>query len=163
ARGPGFAGTRDEERERVADFFTRALSSGGDFPTAQLPLHPAVFRALGLMLGGGLVLYGGWRTDLRGAVLNAQQFFRNESCGQCGHARRDSRGEIDPRRTTLLEAVALRYRGAPNPVPVLCHQNHLTPAGVCRVCSVLVAKEDRKGQPRAWGVQPACCSPVPDE
>ena len=60
-----------------------------------------------------------------------------------------------PRLTTVYDAATWRYRDSPtpsfpgpepkNPVPVLCHQNHQRPIGVCRVCSVLTVK---KGQRR---------------
>src|SRR5262249_3627675 len=45
-----------------------------------------------------------------------------------------------------------------NPIPVLCHQNHQKPIGVCRVCSVLTT---RKGVPGGRLV-PGCQHPLVD-
>ena len=51
----------------------------------------------------------------------------------------NDRGEIIPRPTTIYDAVTKMYvKGVQdiNPVPVLCHREHLQPVGVCRVCLV---------------------------
>jgi Fe-S-cluster-containing hydrogenase component 2/CRP-like cAMP-binding protein len=83
-----------------------------------------------------------------------------------GLVRRDLEGRPIPRRTTLLDAINKRYTPeadeahpvpvADNPVSVLCHQEHLTPVAVCRVCSVLLSS---KGKAEARLV-PACKWPV---
>jgi NADH:ubiquinone oxidoreductase subunit F (NADH-binding)/NADH:ubiquinone oxidoreductase subunit E len=49
-----------------------------------LPLDLDEFRALGLMLGGGLTVYAqSPGTNMFDQALNASRFFRNESCGKC--------------------------------------------------------------------------------
>lgn len=47
-----------------------------------LPLDINVSRAVGFMLGAGIVVYGD-DADLLGEVLACSRFFRNESCGKC--------------------------------------------------------------------------------
>ena len=46
-----------------------------------------------------------------------------------------SGNEIAARWHTVFDAVQDLY-GHDNPIPFLCHQDHMTPAGVCRVCLV---------------------------
>jgi ferredoxin len=51
-------------------------------------------------------------------------------------------GDTIPRATTILDAATKLYGPPPsNPIPTLCHQPHLTPVGVCRICMVLIGKE----------------------
>ena len=83
----------------------------------------------------------------------------------------DSTGRTVPRRSTILDAVVKLYQNQfpndPLPVPTLCHADHLRPVGVCRVCSVAVARleEDRR-QPGKFReitsdkLVPACVQPV---
>jgi Fe-S-cluster-containing hydrogenase component 2/CRP-like cAMP-binding protein len=82
-----------------------------------------------------------------------------------GNIKRDEEGLVVPRLTTVYDAVRWRYRDTDanfpgpdpkNPVPVLCHQNHQTPVGVCRVCSVLTEKGGRVGEK----LIPACQHPL---
>jgi Fe-S-cluster-containing hydrogenase component 2 len=47
----------------------------------------------------------------------------------------------------------------PKSIPVLCYQEHLSPVGVCRVCSVLVVKR-KDGRVLKRQFVPACCTPV---
>ena len=47
-----------------------------------LPLDINVSRAIGYMLGGGIVVYGD-QADLLAEILACSRFFRNESCGKC--------------------------------------------------------------------------------
>jgi Fe-S-cluster-containing hydrogenase component 2 len=85
-----------------------------------------------------------------------------------GNILRDKEGHIIPRLTTVYDAATWRYRNVEgarfpgpepkNPIPVLCHQNHQKPIGVCRVCSVLTT---RKGQPGGRLV-PGCQHPLVD-
>jgi CRP-like cAMP-binding protein/formate hydrogenlyase subunit 6/NADH:ubiquinone oxidoreductase subunit I len=59
------------------------------------------------------------------------------------------------RLTTLYDAanqLYLEQLKQPNPIPLLCHREHMTPVAVCRVCMVEV-----KGAPR---LAPACQRPV---
>ena len=84
-----------------------------------------------------------------------------------GNIRRDKSGRVVPRLSTVYDAATwsnsregVRYPGPEprNPIPVLCHQNHVRPVGVCRVCSVLTT---RKGQPGGRLI-PACQHPLVD-
>jgi formate dehydrogenase beta subunit len=62
------------EREKLGGAATLDLMS--------VPLDLKAFRALGLSLGGGLVVYGD-TADMMDQALNATEFYRNESCGKC--------------------------------------------------------------------------------
>jgi Fe-S-cluster-containing hydrogenase component 2 len=83
-----------------------------------------------------------------------------------GNIVRDKQGHVAPRLTTIYAAAALRYTAAltadnpapepNNPIPVLCHQQHLKPVGVFRVCSVLTVRDGRPGEK----LVPACQHPV---
>jgi Fe-S-cluster-containing hydrogenase component 2/CRP-like cAMP-binding protein len=94
-----------------------------------------------------------------------------------GNILRDEKGNVKPRLTTAYDAATWRYcqpadqrksilmmtegivdSTAKNPIPILCHQHHQRPIGVCRVCSVLTT---RKGQAGARLV-PSCQHPVVD-
>ena len=62
------------------------------------------------------------------------------------------------RLTTIYDAAIKLYGqtlGEENPIPILCHREHMTPVAVCRVCAVEVA-----GAPR---LVPACQRPVEDK
>lgn len=84
--------------------------------------------------------------------------------------RRDFRSEIpwlamnvggtDPewpqKKVALLERFA-DMLDEPHPIPVLCHQDHMNPVAVCRVCAVAVARVDRTGKMKAARkLVPAC-------
>lgn len=61
----------------------------------------------------------------------------------------DQRGEIVPRPTTIYDAVTQMYVRSVediNPVPVLCHREHLHPVGVCRVCLVEIEERRKSGR-----------------
>jgi Fe-S-cluster-containing hydrogenase component 2/CRP-like cAMP-binding protein len=83
-----------------------------------------------------------------------------------GNVVRDADGQVKPRLTTVYDAVTWRYRDDPdanfagpdpkNPVPVLCHQNHMRAIGVCRVCSCLTVKNQRVGEK----LIPSCQHPI---
>ena len=75
-----------------------------------------------------------------------------------GKILRDSEGRPIPRATTILDAATKRYEGVAggNPIPVLCHQEHLHPVGVCRVCCVEIAKVKRGAMQRERKLLPAC-------
>ncbi len=58
-------------------------------------------------------------------------------------------GELIPRPTTIYDAVSQMYVtkvGDVNPVPVLCHREHLNPVGVCRVCLVEIVETKKSGR-----------------
>jgi Fe-S-cluster-containing hydrogenase component 2 len=85
-----------------------------------------------------------------------------------GNVRYDARGNTILRYATLLDAACkARQQGDPgglgsdaaDAIPTLCHQDHMSPVGVCRVCSVLVAAGARNSpiEPR---LVPACCTEV---
>lgn len=71
---------------------------------------------------------------------------------------RDAEGRPIPRATTIYDAANRAYADDPagNPIPVLCHQEHLEPAGVCRVCCVEIAKVKRGSMQRERKLLPAC-------
>ena len=86
----------------------------------------------------------------------------------------DGTGRTKPRRTTIHDAalVLAQKLNPHNPrvglsIPTLCHAEHLTPVGVCRVCSVEVSRleKDRKDPSKTREVTsdklvPACVQPV---
>ncbi len=60
-------------------------------------------------------------------------------------------GELIPRPTTIYDAVSKKYvkeLGDVNPVPILCHREHLNPVGVCRVCMVEAEEIRASGRSR---------------
>ncbi len=75
-----------------------------------------------------------------------------------GKILRDSEGRLIPRATTIFDAATKAYADEPdgNPIPILCHQEHLEPAGVCRVCCVEIAKVKRGSMQRERKLLPAC-------
>jgi CRP-like cAMP-binding protein/Fe-S-cluster-containing hydrogenase component 2 len=75
-----------------------------------------------------------------------------------GKILRDAEGRPIPRATTIYDAATKAYADDPdgNPIPVLCHQEHLEPVGVCRVCCVEIAKVKRGSMQRERKLLPAC-------
>ena len=75
-----------------------------------------------------------------------------------GKILRDPEGRPIPRATTIYDAATKAYAGDPagNPIPILCHQEHLDPVGVCRVCCVEIAKVKRGSMQRERKLLPAC-------
>jgi NADH:ubiquinone oxidoreductase subunit F (NADH-binding)/NADH:ubiquinone oxidoreductase subunit E len=82
-----------------------------------LPLDIAVSRAVGYMLGAGIVVYNEDADILSEAVANSR-FYRNESCGKCVPCRIGSHkitemgerllsGDFPPRELPVLEQTAL--------------------------------------------------------
>jgi CRP-like cAMP-binding protein/Fe-S-cluster-containing dehydrogenase component len=58
-----------------------------------------------------------------------------------GNLKKDITGRVVPRATTIYDAVTQLMGPAPaNPIPILCHREHMDPVGVCRVCVVQIAK-----------------------
>jgi len=71
---------------------------------------------------------------------------------------RNDRGEAIPRPTTIYDAVSQLYVQSPgdqNPIPTLCHREHMHPVGVCRVCLVEIQEIRPSGRPRKAFV-PSC-------
>ena len=58
-------------------------------PLVDLELDLDLFRAFGLMLGAGIVVYAEG-SDMLDQALNCTEFFRNESCGKCVPCRQGS-------------------------------------------------------------------------
>lgn len=79
-----------------------------------------------------------------------------------GNILRDDKGNVKPRLTTVYDAATWSYSQQEppkeNPIPILCHQHHLRPIGVCRVCSVMTT---RKGEPGSRLI-PSCQHPLVD-
>jgi Fe-S-cluster-containing hydrogenase component 2 len=80
-----------------------------------------------------------------------------------GNPQRDADGELVPRTTTIHDAAAelvalglwteddLRDR-----IPTLCHQRHVAPVGVCRMCSVHISSMKRGKLTPGRKLVPAC-------
>ncbi len=80
-----------------------------------------------------------------------------------GNSLRDQDGQLIPRTTTIYDAAAelvaqgiwsddeLRTR-----IPVLCHQRHVTPVAVCRMCSVHISSMKRGKLTAGRKLVPAC-------
>jgi CRP-like cAMP-binding protein/Fe-S-cluster-containing dehydrogenase component len=76
-----------------------------------------------------------------------------------GNIRRDAQGRPIPRATTIYDAASKLYvqkLGDKNPIPILCHQDHLDPVGICRLCSVEIWKVKRGKVQRERKLLPAC-------
>ncbi|MBM4075937.1 MAG: 2Fe-2S iron-sulfur cluster binding domain-containing protein, partial [Planctomycetes bacterium] len=73
-----------------------------------------------------------------------------------GNILNDAEGMPIPRRTTIYDATRqlCSQQNRENPIPILCHQDHLNPVGVCRVCMVEIQQE-RRGRKMVQMV-PAC-------
>jgi len=81
-----------------------------------------------------------------------------------GKILRDPQGRPIPRATTIYDAATRAYADDPegNPIPVICHQEHLEPVAVCRVCCVEIAKVKRGEMRRERKLLPACQHRVED-
>jgi NADH:ubiquinone oxidoreductase subunit F (NADH-binding)/NADH:ubiquinone oxidoreductase subunit E len=80
----GLRTARPNQKDRLERFLGNTLSRSGRVSVLDLELAAPLFRALGTMLGGGIVVYGLESTpDMVGPALCASEFFRNESCGKC--------------------------------------------------------------------------------
>lgn len=86
-----------------------------------------------------------------------------------GNIVRDADGRGVLRYTTIYDAVRQVYGSRVRKehiVPTLCHLEHLQPAAVCRVCSVVASKREtdlvknRTTEERSKGMVPACYHPV---
>jgi ferredoxin len=80
-----------------------------------------------------------------------------------GVVRRDDEGNAIPRPATIYDAAAeafVQSAGDFNPIPTLCHREHMAPVGVCRVCMVEAVEETRRG--RRSKLVPACVQQVTD-
>jgi Fe-S-cluster-containing hydrogenase component 2/CRP-like cAMP-binding protein len=80
----------------------------------------------------------------------------------------DTAGLTTPRFTTIYDAAQRLYVAGPGdeakiPIPTLCHQPHMTPVAVCRLCVVQIYRADKDGgRKRERKLLPACQHPVKD-
>ena len=79
----------------------------------------------------------------------------------------DLEGRTTPRYTTIFDAVTELYVKAPGdeskiPIPTLCHQPHMTPVAVCRLCVVQLYGEKRGKRSKERKLLPACQHQVAD-
>ena len=72
-----------------------------------------------------------------------------------GNLRKDERGRVIPRATTIYDAATAAFRGA-NPIPILCHREHMDPVAVCRACVIEISKVKRGKRQRERKLLPAC-------
>lgn len=77
----------------------------------------------------------------------------------------DGRSVRVPDGTTIYDAATQEYVrqvGDLNPIPILCHREHMEPVAVCRVCAVNVRlpRGDGKMGPDGWKLSPACIARV---
>src|SRR5690606_18991390 len=80
-----------------------------------------------------------------------------------GVIQRDAEGNAIPRATTVYDAATaafVRRAGDVHPIPTLCHREHLSPVGVCRVCMVEAVEQTRRGVRSK--LVPACVQHVTD-
>jgi Fe-S-cluster-containing hydrogenase component 2/CRP-like cAMP-binding protein len=73
----------------------------------------------------------------------------------------DINGVTTPRYTTIYDAAVRLYVKQPGdekliPIPILCHQPHMTPVAVCRLCVVQVYGQKRGKRAAERKLLPAC-------
>jgi Fe-S-cluster-containing hydrogenase component 2/CRP-like cAMP-binding protein len=73
----------------------------------------------------------------------------------------DINGRTTPRYTTIYDAAVRLYVKQPGdeakiPIPILCHQPHMTPVAVCRLCVVQVYGQKRGKRAAERKLLPAC-------
>ncbi len=76
-----------------------------------------------------------------------------------GNIVNDAEGHTVPRSTTIYDAaseVFVEKPGDVNPIPILCHREHMQPAAVCRVCVVEVFRTVDGKRRGAGSLVPAC-------
>jgi ferredoxin len=77
----------------------------------------------------------------------------------------DINGRTTPRYTTIYDAAVELYVKQPGdeakiPIPTLCHQPHMEPVGVCRLCVVQIYGMKRGKRAAERKLLPACQHPV---
>ncbi len=82
-----------------------------------------------------------------------------------GNIIQDKEGKTTPRYTTIYDAALKLYVKTPGdeakiPIPVLCHQPHMQPVAVCRLCVVQIYGEKRGKRAAERKLLPACQHPV---
>ncbi len=75
-----------------------------------------------------------------------------------GNAIQDLDGKTTPRYTTIYDAALKLYGqlGTTMPIPILCHQPHLKPVAVCRLCMVQIVGMKRGKRTKERKLFPAC-------
>src|SRR5947209_3654051 len=78
-----------------------------------------------------------------------------------GNVLLDIEGRTTPRYTTIYDAAVQLYVRDPGdeakiPIPTLCHQPHMTPGGVCRLCVVQIYGQKRGKRAAERKLLPAC-------
>ncbi len=73
----------------------------------------------------------------------------------------DLEGRTTPRYTTIYDAATKLYVRQPGdeakiPIPVLCHQSHMKPVAVCRLCVVQIYGQKRGKRAAERKLLPAC-------
>src|SRR3954449_3568568 len=79
----------------------------------------------------------------------------------------DLEGRTTPRYTTIYDAARKLYVQQPGdeqkiPIPVLCHQPHMKPVAVCRLCVVQIYGQKRGKRAAERKLLPACQHQVKD-
>lgn len=82
-----------------------------------------------------------------------------------GNIVQDLEGRTTPRYTTIYDAAVKLYVKQPGdeakiPIPTLCHQPHMAPVAVCRLCVVQVYGQKRGQRAAERKLLPACQHPV---
>jgi predicted molibdopterin-dependent oxidoreductase YjgC len=79
----------------------------------------------------------------------------------------DIEGRTTPRYTTIYDAAVASYARRPGdegniPIPLLCHQPHMAPVAVCRLCVVQIYGQKRGRRAPERKLLPACQQQVKD-
>ncbi len=79
-----------------------------------------------------------------------------------GTTRNDETGRVIHRRRLPQDPRPARDELTENPIPILCHQPHLDPVGVCRACVVEISRIKRQKRRTERKLLPACQHRVED-
>ena len=84
-----------------------------------------------------------------------------------GNIVQDADGRTTPRYTTIYDAAVRLYVKQPGdehkiPIPILCHQEHMRPVAICRLCVVQIYGQKRGKRAAERKLLPACQHQVKD-
>ena len=84
-----------------------------------------------------------------------------------GNIVQDAEGRTTPRYTTIYDAAVKLYVKQPGdepkiPIPILCHQEHMRPVAICRLCVVQIYGTKRGKRAAERKLLPACQHQVKD-
>lgn len=88
-----------------------------------------------------------------------------------GNFLKDPDGALIPRATTIYDAACKAFvtgtvfrptDAVENPIPILCHREHMDPVAVCRICVVEISKVKRGQMQTERKLLPACQHRVED-